>query len=111
MDKVKIGHLAYVGDSVVGEGCNFGAGTIIANYRFDAKPVKMMVRDEVVDSGRNKLGVFLGDEVKTGINATLMPGVKVGNNSWIGAGVVVYRDVPANTCVILKQETEQQKLD
>jgi UDP-N-acetylglucosamine diphosphorylase/glucosamine-1-phosphate N-acetyltransferase len=111
MDKTKIGHLSYVGDSVIGEGCNFGAGTVIANYRFDAESVKMMVKDEIVNSGRTKLGVFLGDNVKTGINATLMPGVKVGNDSWIGPNVVVYRDIPANTRVTLKQEIEQRKLE
>jgi bifunctional UDP-N-acetylglucosamine pyrophosphorylase/glucosamine-1-phosphate N-acetyltransferase len=111
MDKAKIGHLSYVGDSVIGEGCNFGAGTLIANYRFDAKSVKMMVKEQVVDTGKVKLGVFLGDEVKTGINATLMPGVKVGNNCWIGPNVVLYRDLPANSRVILKQEIEQGKLE
>jgi bifunctional UDP-N-acetylglucosamine pyrophosphorylase/glucosamine-1-phosphate N-acetyltransferase len=111
MDRTKIGHLSYVGDSIICEECNFGAGTVIANYRFDARPVKMMVKDEVSDTGKIKLGVFLGDSVKTGINATLMPGVKIGNNCWIGPNVIVYRDVPPNTRVVLKQEIEQRKLE
>lgn len=111
MDQTKIGHLSYIGDSVIGEECNFGAGTVIANYRFDAKPVKVMVKDELVDTEKVKLGVFLGANVKTGINATLMPGVKVGNDCWIGPNVVVYRDLPPNTRIILKQEIEQEKLE
>ena len=110
MDGVHIGHLSYVGDSVIGENCNLGAGTITANYRFDAGTVKMMVRDKLVDSGRTKLGAILGDNVKTGINALFMPGVKVGNNCWIGPNVVVYRDVPPNTAVFLKQEQEEKRL-
>jgi len=111
MDNTKVGHLSYVGDSIIGEECNFGAGTLIANYRFDAKSVKIVVKGEVVDTGRAKLGVILGDNVKTGINATLMPGVKVGNNCWIGPNVVVHRDLPENTYVFLKQEIEQRKLE
>jgi UDP-N-acetylglucosamine diphosphorylase/glucosamine-1-phosphate N-acetyltransferase len=111
MDNTKIGHLSYVGDSVIGEECNFGAGTLIANYRFDAKSVKMIVKEQVVDTGKVKLGVFLGDSVKTGINAILMPGVKVGNNCWIGPNVILYRDLPANSRVILKQELEEEKLE
>jgi len=108
MDKTHIGHLAYVGDSVICEDCNLGAGTITANYRLDAGTIKMMVKDKAVDSGRTKLGVILGDNVKAGINSLFMPGVKVGNNSWIGPNVVVYRDVPANTILLLKQNLEER---
>ena len=109
MDNTHVGHLSYLGDSVIGERCNLGAGTNIANYRFDGAPVKMAVKDKVLDTGRRKLGVVLGDEVKTGINVSLMPGVKIGNNSWIGPGVVVYRDLPANSVVLLRQEQTQRE--
>ena len=110
MDNVHIGHLSYVGDSILGEGCNLGAGTITGNYRLDGGSIKMMVKDKVVDSGRRKLGAVLGDNVKTGIGTLLMPGVKVGCNSCLGPNVVVYRDVPADTLVLLKQSLEERKL-
>lgn len=110
MDNAHIGHLSYVGDSVIGEGCNLGAGTVTANYRLDAGTIKMVVKDTVVDSGRRKLGAVLGDGVKAGINALFMPGVKVGNNSWVGPNVMVYRDLPANTVVLLKQNLEERRL-
>lgn len=109
MDKAHIGHLSYVGDSIIGEECNLGAGTIIANYRFDAKTIKMTIKEEVVDTERTKLGVILGGRVKTGINTLFMPGVKVGNDSWIGPNAIVYRDVPPDTALLLKQETEQKE--
>jgi len=111
MDKVHIGHLSYVGDSVIGENCNLGAGTVTANYRLDGGTIKMTVKDKVLDSGRTKLGVVLGDGVKSGINALFMPGVKVGNNSWVGPNVVVYQDLAASTMVMLKQNLEERKLD
>lgn len=110
MDGVHIGHLSYVGDSIIGENCNLGAGTITANYRLDAGTVKMMVKDRLVDTGRTKLGAVLGDNVKTGINALLMPGVKIGNNCWIGPNVIVHRDLPLNTAVFLKQSLEEKKI-
>jgi len=111
MDNVHIGHLSYVGDSILGEKCNLGAGTITANYRLDGGTIKMTVKDRVVDSGRTKLGAVLGDNVKAGINALFMPGVKVGCNSWIGPNVVVHRDVAADMIVLLKQNLEERKLD
>jgi len=107
MDKAHIGHLSYVGDSILCENCNLGAGTITANYRFDAGTVKMTVKDEIVDTGREKLGAILGDNVKTGINALFMPGVKVGNDSWIGPNLTVHKDVPPNTVALLKQTEER----
>jgi len=110
MDGVHIGHLSYVGDSIIGEKCNLGAGTITANYRLDAGTIKMMVKDRLVDTGRTKLGAVLGDNVKTGIGALLMPGVKVGNNCWIGPNVIVHRDLPSNTAVFLKQSLEEKRM-
>jgi len=71
--------------------------------------VKMQVKDKVVDTGRRKLGAILGDNVKTGIGARLMPGVKVGENSWIGANFMVERDLPPNAVALLKQSGEQKE--
>jgi UDP-N-acetylglucosamine diphosphorylase/glucosamine-1-phosphate N-acetyltransferase len=109
MDGTHIGHLSYVGDSILCERCNLAAGTITANLRLDDGSVKMLVKAKVVDSGRRKLGAVLGADVKTGINALLMPGVKVGARSWIGANFTVHRDVPADTIVLLKQDEDKRE--
>jgi bifunctional UDP-N-acetylglucosamine pyrophosphorylase/glucosamine-1-phosphate N-acetyltransferase len=108
MDNVHIGHLSYIGDSIIGERCNIGAGTITANYRLDSGAVPMMVKEMIVDSGRKKLGAVLGDNVKTGINSLFMPGVKVGNDSWVGPNVMVQRDLPPKSIVLLKQDVESR---
>lgn len=74
MDNTKIGHLSYIGDSVIGSDCNFGAGTIVSNLRHDKANIKSYVKAQRVDSGRRKLGVIMGDNVKTGIHTTIYPG-------------------------------------
>jgi len=89
----KISHLSYVGDSVVCENVNFGAGTIIANLRFDEQPVKVWIKRERINTGRVKLGAFIGGYVKTGVNSSILPGVKIGAYSIIYPGVVVSKDV------------------
>ncbi|RLI33379.1 hypothetical protein DRO56_01865, partial [Candidatus Bathyarchaeota archaeon] len=94
MDRTHVAHLSYVGDSVLGSGCNLGAGTITANIRFDKRNVRMNIKGRRIDSGRRKLGTFMGDDAQTGINVSLMPGVKVGPGSWIAPGLTVYEDVP-----------------
>jgi bifunctional UDP-N-acetylglucosamine pyrophosphorylase/glucosamine-1-phosphate N-acetyltransferase len=109
MDHTHVGHLSYVGDSILGERCNLGAGTVTANYRLDAGTIKMMVKDKLVDTGRQKLGVVLGDNVKTGIKSLFMPGIKVGMNSWVGPNFMVERDLSANSMAFLKQNCEIQE--
>jgi len=89
-----ISHLSYVGDSIICEHVNFGAGTVTANLRFDEKPVKMFIKGQLVSTGRRKFGAVVGAYVKTGINVSIMPGVKIGSYSWISPGAVVTRDVP-----------------
>lgn len=97
MDGTHVPHLSYIGDSVIGERCNLGAGTITANIRFDKKNVKVEIKGERIDSGRRKLGVIIGDDVQTGINVNLLPGVKVGAGAWIAPGLTVYEDVKSGT--------------
>lgn len=109
MDGTHVGHLSYVGDSILCEKCNLGAGTITANLRLDDGHVKMVIKDNLVDTGRRKLGAILGDNVKTGIKSLFMPGVKVGENSLVGANFMVERDLPANSVAFLKQSGEIQK--
>lgn len=90
-----IGHLSYIGDSIIGANCNFGAGTITANLRLDEAPIRVRIKGQPQDSGRRKLGVIMGDNVKTGINVQFMPGVTIGCDAWIGPGAQVTKDVPA----------------
>jgi len=94
-----------MGDSVSGEKCNLGAGTIVANLRFDNGNVEMTIKGKVVDTGRRKLGVVMGDKVKTGIKSMFMPGVKVGDNAWVGANLVVEQDLPADSFAVLRQDS------
>lgn len=109
MRGTKIPHLSYVGDSIIGENCNFGCNTITANLRFDDKPVKVNIKGKVVESVR-KLGVIMGDNVKTGVQVSFMPGVKVGSNSWIGPNLLVDRDVEPNTFVYKIDEKRVKRL-
>jgi bifunctional UDP-N-acetylglucosamine pyrophosphorylase/glucosamine-1-phosphate N-acetyltransferase len=90
-------HSAYVGDSVIGDNCSLGAGTITANYRFDEKNIKVCVLGKgKMDSGTNKLGIIMADNCKTGSNATIMPGVKVGPHSLVGPGVLLFTNLEPN---------------
>jgi len=99
MNKSKVPHLNYVADSVIAEGCNLGAGTKIANLRFDDANVKVTIKGRRIDSGRRKLGAFIGYNVKTGINVSIYPGVKIGSDSWIEAEVLVKKDVEKGSFV------------
>ena len=107
MEKAAIPHLSYVGDSIIGERCNLGAGTITANLRFDHKNVKMIVKDQRVDTGHRKLGIIMGDDCQTGVNVSLHPGVKVGAGAWIAPGVTVNKDVPEG--ILLTPEGPREK--
>jgi bifunctional UDP-N-acetylglucosamine pyrophosphorylase/glucosamine-1-phosphate N-acetyltransferase len=84
MKNSKIPHHNYVGDSIIGEQCNFGAGTKIANLRLD----KNNITAAGIDTKRHKLGAIIGDRVETGINACINVGTMIGNDTHIGPGAV-----------------------
>ena len=87
-----VGHLSYVGDSVLGQRVNFGAGTKVANLRHDGESVALTVKGERVSTGRRKLGVIVGDDAKTGINTSLNAGVVLGTGMTTEPGEVLRRD-------------------
>jgi bifunctional UDP-N-acetylglucosamine pyrophosphorylase/glucosamine-1-phosphate N-acetyltransferase len=79
----KANHLSYIGDSLVGEDVNIGAGTITCNY-----------------DGFEKHQTIIGDRVFVGSNVELVAPVKVGNRSSIGAGTTVTKNVPEGALAI-----------
>jgi len=105
MSGTRIPHLSYIGDSIIGENCNIGAGTITGNLRLDDETVKMRVKGRLLSTGRKKLGVIMGDRVQTGINVSIMPGVRIGSDARVGPGVILYRDIPSGQSIMARQTT------
>jgi bifunctional UDP-N-acetylglucosamine pyrophosphorylase/glucosamine-1-phosphate N-acetyltransferase len=88
-------HFAYIGDSIIGQGCNLGAGTITANLPFHHRNVRVKVGEEMVDTGMVYLGAMVGDNCQTGIHAGLMPGVRMGAGSILGPHLCLTQDLAA----------------
>lgn len=76
----KINHLSYVGDSILGENVNLGAGTITANLRHDGNTIKTLANNVLIDTKRQKFGTVIGDNVKTGVSTVIFPGKKIWPN-------------------------------
>jgi len=91
--KTAVGHLSYVGDSVLGDHVNFGAGTIIGNLRHDGKNHRSLVEGALVDTGRRKFGAVVGNDVHTGIHTAIYPGRKLAPGSSTRPGDVVQLDL------------------
>jgi len=88
----KANHLSYIGDSFLGESVNIGAGTIFCNY-----------------NGFEKHQTIIGDRVFVGSNVELVAPVKVGNDSSIGAGTTVTKDVPNGALAISRVKQKNIK--
>jgi len=98
-------HVNYIGDSIISDNCLFGAGTITANFRFDEKNVKVRIEGKKVDSGTDKLGAIVGDNCKTGINACLSPGVKIGPHSIVGPNVNLQNDLKPSKIISVDKKS------
>jgi bifunctional UDP-N-acetylglucosamine pyrophosphorylase/glucosamine-1-phosphate N-acetyltransferase len=88
----KANHLTYIGDSLIGEEVNIGAGTITCNY-----------------DGFEKHQTIIGDRVFVGSNVELVAPVKVGSRSSIGAGTTVTKDVPEGALAISRTRQKNIK--
>ncbi|MBI2042685.1 MAG: hypothetical protein HYT21_03010, partial [Candidatus Nealsonbacteria bacterium] len=90
-------HSGYFGDSILGEGCSVGAGTVTANVRLDREEIKTKINGEKVGTGLVSLGAIVGANTHIGINVSLMPGVLIGSNCVIGPASTVFQNLPDNT--------------
>lgn len=88
-----VGHLSYLGDSILGEKVNFGAGTITSNLRHDGGTHRSPVGGRMIDTGRRKLGAIVGDGVHTGIHTSLYPGRKLWPKTSTLPGAIVDKDI------------------
>ncbi len=79
----KANHLAYLGDGIIGEGVNVGAGTIFCNY-----------------DGFNKHTTVLQDGAFIGSDSQLVAPVTVGKGAYVGTGTTVTMDVPDDALAI-----------
>ena len=97
MNNSNVPHLNYIGDSIIGQNCNLGAGTTIANLRLDKKNIIVTLNGKKIDSKRRKLGMVMGDNVQTGINSSINIGTIIGNNVFIGPGAVIKGEITPKT--------------
>lgn len=74
LPKSKAAHFAYVGDSILGLNCNLGAGTKLANLRFDHGEVILPTSEGRLSTGLKKFGAILGNHAQTGCNSVTNPG-------------------------------------
>ena len=77
LDGAKATHFTYVGDSVLGNGVNLGAGVKCANLRLDRCPVAVFEGGVRIETGLKKMGAIVGDFAQVGCNAVLNPGTLV----------------------------------
>ena len=101
-------HSSYIGDSIIGKNCSFGAGTVLANFRFDEQNVSVKVGEASIDTGRDKLGAIIGDDCKTGINASVMPGIRIGPNSVVGSHVCLTKDLGPEKMILSEPHYKTQ---
>ncbi len=106
-------HFAYVGDSILGQRVNLGAGTKLSNLALTSlkdpttgkrNTITIEVNGHVVDTGLAKMGAIMGDDAQTGCNSVLNPGCVIGPRTLIYANVSLRKGYyPADTIVKLEQ--------
>jgi len=102
-------HQNYIGDSVFEENVSLGAGTKIGNLRLDEEEIYSIIKEEKIASQEKKMGCFLGKNIRVGVNTSLMPGVKIGKESFLGAGLTISQDIPEKTFYFTETKGIQKK--
>lgn len=89
-------HRNYVGDSVLSDGVLFGSGATTANFRFDKAIIASLVNNKKILTNLDKFGAIIGNGAKIGVNSSILPGIKIGKNTFIGPQSLIQSDVEDN---------------
>jgi len=104
-------HSGYLGDSVIGKDCRFGAGFITANRRLDRESIKSLVKGKKIDTGITYLGAIVGEKTSFGIHTGTMPGVLIGSNSLVGPGTLIFDNIKDKFIVFSESKTIDKPKD
>jgi UDP-N-acetylglucosamine diphosphorylase/glucosamine-1-phosphate N-acetyltransferase len=89
-------HEGFLGHSYLGEWVNFGSGTQTSDLRNDYGKVTMTIAGQKIETGRLKVGSFIGDHTKTSISTLFNTGSVVGPfGQLVGSGGLLPRSLPA----------------
>lgn len=89
-------HSGFIGDSVIGFGCKIAAFFCTGNVRLDRQEVRVAINGEKINTGLPFLGVLMGNNVKTGVRVSTMPGILIGNDTIIGPSTTITHNVVNN---------------
>ena len=99
LDGVQAAHFAYVGDSILGNDVNLGAGTKCANLKLDHESIVIHYQNQRLHTGLKKLGAILGDRTQIGCNSVTNPGTLMGPGVRCYPCVNVGGCIPAYSCI------------
>jgi|688.fasta_scaffold03877_29 NDP-sugar pyrophosphorylase family protein len=103
LDRVHAAHFAYVGDSILGNEVNLGAGTKLANLKFDQTFVQVLIDEQTISTEQRKLGAIIGDRSQTGCNVVTSPGTLIGKEVFCYPCLNIRGVIPSNS--IVKSQT------
>ncbi len=104
LDHSHAAHFAYVGDSILGNHVNLGAGVKLANLKLTRGCVNIPFQQGSVSTGLRKFGAVIGDGAQLGCNSVTSPGCLIGKNSVVYPCINVRGVVPENYAVKSKSE-------
>jgi len=89
-------HRNYVGDSILAENVSLGSGAVCANLRLDEGEISAEIDGKKTGTQRNKFGAIVGAGTRVGVNTSVMPGVSIGKNCFVGSGIVVAKNLKSD---------------
>jgi bifunctional UDP-N-acetylglucosamine pyrophosphorylase/glucosamine-1-phosphate N-acetyltransferase len=102
--RVNVGRMTYLADSIIGANTCIEAGAQLWNWRPGTEPLFLENGDETIQIPQQKFGVIVGDNVVIGVNASIYPATRIGENSIISAGCVIKQDIPPMSDVSITQK-------